>query len=720
MYMISLPTVLFLVATATAAHPPGEHAQAPDQSQTISHGAQNHDSLHVWRDERNKLDLEGWLLTVRENSVTIDLHDGGTTTIAMDDLNEHDRARAQAQLMRVRAMNQSADMAGIYAGDNTIASAFNTTTLAQLNTPAASHNATTRILQSTTTTTTQNVTPVNPPNDPWQAAAYKLFAPSVKTHWDAQWLYVESDGLPHAPLDFTMMVGITAWQQQVPLPQNYTGANAWQIPLKSTLSDKPISGRTQLRRGAIALAANGIPIFNALNNRGVDSFSIGELDEFGGHCGRGDDYHYHAAPLAIQKVVGVKNPIAFALDGFAIYGLYDSNAKPGAPESCPLASTDALDELNGHFCVVAAGQGLDGGTRSYHYHASKTYPYINGGMRGNVKMQGDEIVPQAHAQPLRQATTPLRGAKITGFKQTATKAWKLTYEIGGKSGFVEYSVDASGKVIFNYTTIDGVKSTETYSTKDGRGEGKGAKKDGGRGGKGARGGDEDRPPRDDRDTNDRPPPREDGPPPPRENEDPNDRPPPREDGDRPARGDRDANDRPGAGENSSAASAPRAANAFPFSSSGVGANGLLDAKFTCDGDGVSPPFQWSDLPAGTKSLALTMHHLPGPGGDEHVYIVTWNIPATTKSLDAGQKNLGAWGVNTVNGRAEYAPPCSKGPGEKIYVVTLYALSAEAKLSASGKVTRSDLLASIKDITLGSAAIDLRYARPSGASSKKKK
>ena len=704
--MITLPTILFLVATATAAHPPGEHAQALDQSQTQSYGAHDHSSLHVWRDERNKLDLEGWLLTVRESGVTIDLHDGGTAIIAMDDLNKKDRALAQTQLTRVRAMNQSVAIAGMYSGDNSFVSAYNTTTVAQLETPAASQIATARTLQSTTT---QNATPINPPNDPWQAAAYKLFAPSVKTHWDAQWLYVESDGLPHAPLDFTMMVGITAWQQQVPLPQNYTGANSWQIPLKSTLSDKPISGRTQLRRGAIALAANGIPIFNALNNRGVDSFSIGELDEFGGHCGRGDDYHYHAAPLAIQKVVGVKNPIAFALDGFAIYGLYDTQAKPGAPESCPLGSTEALDELNGHFCVVAAGQGLDGGTRSYHYHASKTYPYINGGMRGNVKVEGDEIVPQAHAQPLRQATTPLRGAKITGFKQTAPKAWKLTYEVGGKSGFVEYSVDSSGKVIFNYTTVDGEKTTETVSAKDGRDNGKGPKK-GDRRNKG------DKPPRGDGP----PPPREDGPPPPRENDDPNDQPPPREDGDRPARGDRDANDRPGAGENSSAASTPRAANAFPFSSSGVGANGLLDAKFTCDGDGVSPPFQWSDLPAGTKNLALTMHHLPGPGGDEHVYIVTWNIPATTKSLDAGQKNVGTWGVNTVNGRAEYAPPCSKGPGEKTYVVTLYALSAEPKLSASEKVSRADVLTAIKDITLGSAAIDLRYARPSGAASKKPK
>ena len=32
MNMIPLPTVLFLVATATAAYPPGEHAQAARQA----------------------------------------------------------------------------------------------------------------------------------------------------------------------------------------------------------------------------------------------------------------------------------------------------------------------------------------------------------------------------------------------------------------------------------------------------------------------------------------------------------------------------------------------------------------------------------------------------------------------------------------------------------------------------------------------------------------
>jgi hypothetical protein len=73
-------------------------------------------------------------------------------------------------------------------------------------------------------------------------------------------------------------------------------------------------------KGAVAVAVNGIPIFNALNNRGEDSYLIGELDNWGGHCGRGDDYHYHAAPLHLSNTSGLK-PIAFALDGFPVYGI---------------------------------------------------------------------------------------------------------------------------------------------------------------------------------------------------------------------------------------------------------------------------------------------------------------------------------------------------------------------------------------------------------------
>jgi len=45
-------------------------------------------------------------------------------------------------------------------------------------------------------------------------------------------------------------------------------------------------------KGAVAIAPNGVPIFNPLNNTGEDAYAIGELDQWGGHCGKADDYHY--------------------------------------------------------------------------------------------------------------------------------------------------------------------------------------------------------------------------------------------------------------------------------------------------------------------------------------------------------------------------------------------------------------------------------------------
>ena len=199
---------------------------------------------------------------------------------------------------------------------------------------------------------------------PRMVADFQAFKDRLKFRWTENHLFIESNGLP----DHAMMIGITAWQQQVPLPQEYVGANAWRLPLKPKLAEKPISAKNALFRGAIALAVNGVPIFNALNNRGEDSFLIGELDEFGGHCGKGDDYHYHIAPLHLEKMVGKGKPIAYALDGLPLFGLTD----------------EKLDEFNGRFDEKG----------DYRYHASKNYPYINGGLRGVVEVRGDQVDPQ--------------------------------------------------------------------------------------------------------------------------------------------------------------------------------------------------------------------------------------------------------------------------------------------------------------------------------------
>ena len=156
-------------------------------------------------------------------------------------------------------------------------------------------------------------------------------------------------------------------------------------------------------------------------------------------------------------------------------------------------------------------------------------------------------------------------------------------------------------------------------------------------------------------------------------------------------------------------------NRFAVSSTAFHNGGALPAEFTCDGERASPPLAWTNPPAGARFFAVTMHHVPGPG-DKHVYLVIYNIPGNVTSLPKNARDIGAWGVNTVNGQREYTPPCSKGPGAKTYTLTVYALSSEVKFSDPGTpVTMDMLLAAVKDKTLATAAVDVTYSRSGSAS-----
>lgn len=267
---------------------------------------------------------------------------------------------------------------------------------------------------------------------------FEPFKDRLEMRFDDDYFYVGSNGLPDHP----MMIGIRAWQQQVPLPQPYNGTNAWRLPLRPRLADKPISARKALFSGAIAVAVNGVPIFNALNNRGEDAFLIGELDEYGGHCGRGDDYHYHAAPVHLEKIVGKGNPIGYALDGFPLYGYTDAAGKE--PQD--------LDEFNGRM-------EKDG----YRYYSTRKYPYINGGLRGVVTVRNDRVEPQPRDIPIRPAGRPLRGAKITDFiRDDEKRTYTVKYELQGKTHSVSYTINRDNTYTFVFTDGSGKETTETY------------------------------------------------------------------------------------------------------------------------------------------------------------------------------------------------------------------------------------------------------------------
>ena len=274
-------------------------------------------------------------------------------------------------------------------------------------------------------------------------AAFKSFKPNVYTRWDATYFYVESNGIPTT---HDMMTGITGWQQQVPIPQCYTGTNAWSIPLNPVLATTPVPVNAQhFLKGAVAIAVNGISIFNPYTNTGVDAFLDGQLDKWGGHCGRADDYHYHTAPLHLYGTTSATLPIAYALDGFAIYGSKEPDG----------LAMKALDANHGHV-------GTNG---VYHYHGTATAPYMIGNMVGKVTEDASlQIIPQASAKPIRPAGAPLKGATITGCVANAAKnGYSLSYTLTGQTYKWDYSWDvASGKYTFAIGAPTGTTTT-TYN-----------------------------------------------------------------------------------------------------------------------------------------------------------------------------------------------------------------------------------------------------------------
>jgi len=479
---------------------------------------------------------------------------------------------------------------------------------------------------------------------PTIAETFEPFAKlnAIKYRQDEKFFYVESNSMP----DHRMMVGITAWQQQVPIPQPYFGDNAWRIPLEPVVARNPLSAKSHFFRGAIALAANGVPIFNPIKNDGrTDTLLAGELDEFGGHCGRGDDYHYHIAPTHLQGIVGKDKPIAYALDGYPIYGYTEPDG----------SEVQGLDEFNGHSTPQLG----------YHYHATKKYPYLNGGFHGEVKEVDGQVDPQPRAGGVREALPPLRGAKITGFESKDNKSFSIKVEVGRETRYVNYFLNQDGSAKFDFVDGNGKVKTETYSPRQ-RGPGGGERR-------GGPGGGNDRPPRNE---------------PPRRDPAPNDTPPPQRNA---PKGD---------------ASSNKASEGLTVSSTAIGRDGRISSEFTCDGESASPPLEWHGAPAGIKSFAISLWHTAPD--QEKSYWLIYNIPATANHLVKNDKTTGTVGLNDKK-RASYDPMCSKGPGAKTYHISVYALSSEVELE-KGSDNRAALLKAIKGITLSEKTLDFVYER----------
>src|SRR3989344_1529063 len=131
----------------------------------------------------------------------------------------------------------------------------------------------------------------------------------------------------------------------------------------------------------------------------------------------------------------------------------------------------------------------------------------------------------------------------------------------------------------------------------------------------------------------------------------------------------------------------------------------IPSRFTCDGNDISPPLSWSNVPDGTKSLVLIMDD-PDAGNTGWVHWVVFNMPPTLERIEEGKEPEGVAGNNSW-GRGGWGGPCPP-TGTHRYFFKLYALDVMLDLPLGA--SKSDILAAMEGHMLAEAELIGKYKR----------
>ncbi len=143
--------------------------------------------------------------------------------------------------------------------------------------------------------------------------------------------------------------------------------------------------------------------------------------------------------------------------------------------------------------------------------------------------------------------------------------------------------------------------------------------------------------------------------------------------------------------------------------------GSMEAKYTCEGQDISPALQWEGVPEGTRSLVLIVDDpdAPDPAAPKMVWVhwVLYNLPPDGGGLPEGttSADLPAGTLEGVNDwkRTGYGGPCPP-IGRHRYFHKLYAL--DVVLENLGKPDKDKLLAAMEGHILAQAQIVGTYQK----------
>jgi Raf kinase inhibitor-like YbhB/YbcL family protein len=132
----------------------------------------------------------------------------------------------------------------------------------------------------------------------------------------------------------------------------------------------------------------------------------------------------------------------------------------------------------------------------------------------------------------------------------------------------------------------------------------------------------------------------------------------------------------------------------------------IPSRHTCEGEDVSPPLRWTNVPEGTRSLALVVDDPDAPSG-VFTHWVAWGLDPAVEGLGEGESapHEGQNDFGTTGYRGPCPPP---GHGRHRYVFRLYALDGDLELGAS--VAKAELEQAIEGHVLTTAELVGTYER----------
>ena len=140
--------------------------------------------------------------------------------------------------------------------------------------------------------------------------------------------------------------------------------------------------------------------------------------------------------------------------------------------------------------------------------------------------------------------------------------------------------------------------------------------------------------------------------------------------------------------------------------------GKIPAKYTCDGQDISPPLTWDEPTPKTQAIALIVDDPDAPGG-MFTHWVLFNIPGNIRQLGEGvpvQERLqnGALQGRNDYGKIGWGGPCPpRGPAHR-YSFTIYALDKPLDLKPG--VSKKQLLDAMKGHILAQGQLIGTYQR----------